>query len=128
MDVVKPLTNDGARPLLAGKGGELAPLWPPPEATKGISYVSPVASAQIKSSLLFAALYADGLTTISEPRLSRDQPNACLPISGSRSNERAAPSESKGASVPLGQKSVVVPGDLSAGIFLVGASIVPGFR
>ena len=69
--VVKPLRAMGA--TIAGrKGGELAPLAITGTRLTGMSYSSPVASAQIKSSLLFAALYADGMTTIAEPRLSRD--------------------------------------------------------
>src|SRR5512145_2964918 len=69
--VVKPLREMGA--MIAGrKGGELAPLAVTGSKLRGISYASPVASAQLKSSLLLAALFAQGTTRITEPRLSRD--------------------------------------------------------
>ncbi|MCE7979199.1 MAG: 3-phosphoshikimate 1-carboxyvinyltransferase [Nitrospira sp. NTP1] len=124
--VVKPLRAMGA--TIAGrKGGELAPLAITGTRLKGMSYVSPVASAQIKSSLLFAALYADGLTTISEPRLSRDHTERMLAYF-------EIPFERDGCTVRIegrpavrwSGKPVVVPGDLSAAaFFLVGSSIVP---
>ena len=124
--VVKPLRTMGA--TIAGrKGGELAPLAITGTRLRGVSYVSPVASAQIKSSLLFAALYADGLTTLSEPRLSRDHTERMFAYFG-------IPFQREGCTVRIegrpserwGGKPVVVPGDLSAAaFFLVGASIVP---
>src|SRR5215813_5266786 len=69
--IVKPLREMGA--TIAGrKGGELAPLAVSGTTLHAITYASPVASAQIKSSLLLAALFAKGTTRLSEPRLSRD--------------------------------------------------------
>ena len=69
--VVKPLREMGA--TIAGrKGGELAPLAVMGSRLRAITYDSPVASAQIKSALLLAALFAEGTTRITEPRLSRD--------------------------------------------------------
>ena len=69
--IVKPLREMGA--AIAGrKGGELAPLAVRGTTLRGIAYASPVASAQVKSSLLLAALFAKGMTRLSEPRLSRD--------------------------------------------------------
>src|SRR5206468_5804881 len=69
--IVKPLREMGA--TIAGrKGGEFAPLAVSGTTLQRITYASPVASAQIKSSLLLAALFAKGTTRLSEPRLSRD--------------------------------------------------------
>lgn len=69
--VVKPLREMGA--VVAGrKGGELAPLAITGAGLHGIDYRSAVASAQIKSSLLLAGLFAQGQTHYREPRLSRD--------------------------------------------------------
>lgn len=124
--VVKPLRTMGA--TIAGrKGGELAPLAITGTRLKGISYVSPVASAQIKSSLLFASLYADGMTTISEPRLSRDHTERMFAYFGIPFHRDGCTVRIEGRpSVRWAGKSVVVPGDLSAAAFLVvGASIVP---
>ena len=124
--VVKPLRAMGA--TIAGrKGGELAPLAITGTRLKGMSYESPVASAQIKASLLFASLYADGLTTISEPRLSRDHTERMFAYFGIPFHRDGCTVRIEGRpSVRWAGKSVVVPGDLSAAAFLVvGASIVP---
>ena len=124
--VVKPLRAMGA--AIAGrKGGELAPLAITGTRLKGMAYASPVASAQIKSSLLFAALYADGLTTISEPRLSRDHTERMFSYFGIPFRRDGCTVRIEGRpSVRWSGKPVVVPGDLSAAaFFLVGASIVP---
>ena len=124
--VVKPLRAMGA--MIAGrKGGELAPLALTGTRLKGMTYASPVASAQIKSSLLFSALYADGLTTISEPRLSRDHTERMFAYFGIPFDRDGCTVRIEGRpSVRWSGKPVVVPGDLSAAaFFLVGASIVP---
>jgi 3-phosphoshikimate 1-carboxyvinyltransferase len=90
---------------------------------------SPVASAQIKSSLLLAGLFAEGKTTITEPTLSRDHTERMLGFFG-------VPYEQNGLTVSLvgrpvsgwtGKPRLRVPADMSAAaFFLVGASIVPG--
>mgnify|MGYP001349937089 FL=1 len=124
--VVKPLRAMGA--TIAGrKGGELAPLAITGTRLKGMSYESPVASAQIKSSLLFASLYADGLTTISEPRLSRDHTERMFAYFGIPFHRDGCTVRIEGRpSIRWSGKIVVVPGDLSAAaFFIVGASIVP---
>ncbi|MEK6804542.1 MAG: 3-phosphoshikimate 1-carboxyvinyltransferase [Nitrospirota bacterium] len=124
--VVKPLRAMGA--TIAGrKGGELAPLAITGTRLKGMSYESPVASAQIKSSLLFASLYADGLTTISEPRLSRDHTERMFAYFGIPFHRDGCTVRIEGRpSIRWSGKTVVVPGDLSAAaFFIVGTSIVP---
>jgi 3-phosphoshikimate 1-carboxyvinyltransferase len=126
--VVKPLRSMGA--TIAGrKGGELAPLAVTGSRLRGIEYASPVASAQVKSALLLAGLYADGTTHITEPRLSRDHTERMFRYFG-------IPLEQTGNTVILqgrpamgwpGAKDLSVPGDLSAAaFFIVGASILPG--
>jgi len=126
--IVKPLREMGA--MIAGrKGGELAPLAVTGSKLRAIAYASPVASAQIKSSLLLAALFAQGTTRITEPRLSRDHTERMFQYFG-------IPFRREGLTVSLdGRPTVgwnavpelIVPGDLSAAaFFLVGASIVPG--
>ncbi len=125
--VVKPLRSMGA--TIAGrKGGELAPLAITGTRLTGMSYSSPVASAQIKSSLLFAALYADGMTTIVEPRLSRDHTERMFAYFGIPLRRDGCTVQIEGRpSVRWSGKKVVVPGDLSAAaFFVVGALIVPG--
>lgn len=94
---------------------------------KGISYKSPVSSAQVKSSLLLAGLNADGVTTIIEPEKSRDHSERMLdyfqsPISyhhGSLEVSIRRPEK------PLQAQRVKVPGDISsASFFMVAAAIV----
>ena len=126
--VVKPLREMGA--AIAGrKGGELAPLAVSGTTLRAIRYVSPVASAQIKSSLLLAALFAKGTTQLSEPRLSRDHTERLFQFYG-------LPLKREGTTLTMeGRPSVgwtavpelTVPGDLSAAaFFVVGATIIPG--
>lgn len=126
--IVKPLREMGA--VIAGrKGGELAPLAVTGTTLRGMTYASPVASAQIKSSLLLAALYAKGTTRLSEPRLSRDHTERLFQFYG-------LPLTREGSTLIMeGRPSVgwtavpdlTVPGDLSAAaFFIVGATITPG--
>ena len=126
--IVKPLREMGA--AIAGrKGGELAPLAVTGSRLRAITYASPVASAQIKSALLLAALFAEGTTRITEPRLSRDHTerlfqffNIPLRREGTTLLIDGRPSVGWNAASRL-----VVPGDLSAAaFFIVGATIVPG--
>jgi len=125
--IVKPLREMGA--LVAGrKGGELAPLAVTGTTLRAITYASPVASAQVKSSLLLAALYAKGTTRLTEPRQSRDHTERLLDFFG-------LPLTRHGLSLAIeGRPSVgwtakpqlTVPGDLSAAaFFIVGATIIP---
>ena len=125
--VVKPLREMGA--LVAGrKGGELAPLAITGAGLHGIEYTSPVASAQIKSSLLLAGLFAQGQTRYKEPRLSRDHTERMFQFFGIplRKEEGALVLQGR-PSVGWRGVEVTIPGDFSAAaFFIVGATIVPG--
>jgi len=125
--VVKPLREMGA--AIAGrKGGELAPLAITGSRLRGLTYASPVASAQVKSSLLLAGLYAEGTTRVSEPRKSRDHTERLFRYFGIPVQEEGFTVAIQGRpSVGWAGKPVVVPGDLSAAaFFIVGATLVPG--
>jgi 3-phosphoshikimate 1-carboxyvinyltransferase len=125
--VVKPLRQMGA--LITGrKGGELAPLAVTGAKLRAIAYQSPVASGQIKSALLLAALYAEGTTTISEPRVSRDHTERLFDYVGIPFTREGLALMIEGRpSVRWGGGELTVAGDLSAAaFFLVGATIVPG--
>lgn len=126
--IVKPLREMGA--MIAGrKGGELAPLAVTGSKLRGIEYSSPVASAQIKSSLLLAALFAQGTTRITEPHLSRDHTERLFHYFGIplRHDGLTLSLEGRPAVAWNATPELIVPGDLSAAaFFLVGASIVPG--
>jgi len=107
-------------------------------ATRGlraIDYVMPVASAQVKSCLILAALYAKGITRITEPALTRDHTErmlagfgCALDRAGAREGDRAGNTiVVNPQGVRLSASKVDVPADISsAAFFLVAASIVPG--
>ncbi|MDX8376431.1 MAG: 3-phosphoshikimate 1-carboxyvinyltransferase [Mariprofundales bacterium] len=79
--VINPLRSMGAN--CDGRGnGSLLPLAIRGGNLQALDYTSPVASAQIKSCILFAALFADGETRVREPRPSRDHTERMLPLFG----------------------------------------------
>jgi len=122
--VVGPLREMGAQ-IAGRRGGELAPLAITGARLQGIAFRSPVASAQVKSSVLLAGLFADGTTSVTEPALSRDHTERLFDYLG-------IPLTRHGLTVTLAghhafaAKDIAVAGDLSAAaFFLVGASLVP---
>jgi len=123
--IVDPLHSMGAQIDTAENG--TAPLHVHGcTALHGIDYRSPVASAQIKSSLLLAGLYAQGVTRVTEPGASRDHTERMLRAFGV--TVECAPSV---AAVQGGQRlratPIAVPADISsAAFFMVGAAIQPG--
>jgi 3-phosphoshikimate 1-carboxyvinyltransferase len=123
--VVTPLTKMGAR-INAAAGGT-APLLIQGSATlSGIDYDMPVASAQVKSSLLLAGLYASGRTCVSEPAPTRDHTERML-IGMGYPLERAGNRVCITGGGSLRGIAIDVPADISsAAFFLVGASIAPG--
>ncbi|MCP9438617.1 MAG: 3-phosphoshikimate 1-carboxyvinyltransferase [Nitrospira sp.] len=124
--VVKPLREMGA--VIAGrKGGELAPLAITGKQLRGMTYVSPVPSAQVKSALLLAGLFAEGTTSIQEPRLSRDHTERMFQSFGVPFSREGNTVTLRGRpSVGWAGRQIVVPGDFSsAAFFIVGATIIP---
>ncbi|MBI1864959.1 MAG: 3-phosphoshikimate 1-carboxyvinyltransferase, partial [Nitrospirae bacterium] len=123
--VVDPLRRMGAR--IDGRGGgTLAPLVIRGGGLRGISYVSPVASAQVKSAVLLAGLSAEGETSVTEPGLSRDHTEKMLPAFGASVRREGLKVSVEGCD-RLKACSVDVPGDFSsAAFFIVGATILPG--
>lgn len=123
--VVVPLTGMGAR-ILGRAGGEFAPLALKGSPLTGITHQSAVASAQVKSALMLAGLYADGPTTIREPHVSRDHSERMLRWFGAD----VRPFDGGVTLYPgraLQGREVTVPGDISsAAFFMVAALIVPG--
>ncbi|BBA71041.1 3-phosphoshikimate 1-carboxyvinyltransferase [Geobacter sulfurreducens] len=123
--VVEPLSRMGA--CIHGRdNGEKAPLAIVGRPLTGITYDSPVASAQVKSALMLAGLYADGATRVTEPHLSRDHSERMFRHFGARLETDAAGVTVYGGH-ELDGRDIVVPGDISsAAFFLVAALIVPG--
>ena len=122
--VVEPLSRMGAR-ISGRSGATLAPLAINGGSLKGIDYRSPVSSAQIKSSLMLAGLYADGETSVSEPALSRDHSERMFQLFGA-SMVRNDNGVTVRGGVELNAQEVTVPGDISsAAFFIVAALITP---
>ncbi|MRH77436.1 3-phosphoshikimate 1-carboxyvinyltransferase [Spiribacter sp. C176] len=108
-------TNEGTAPL------RISPV----KGLKGIDYEMPVASAQVKSALLLAGLYAEGITRIHEPAITRDHTEQMLSALGCPVSQQGGWIEVKGP-VTLTSTRIQVPADISsAAFFLVGASIAP---
>jgi 3-phosphoshikimate 1-carboxyvinyltransferase len=122
-----------AEPLrLMGAEVELEPSGCAPLRIKGhrplrpVEYQLPIASAQIKSTVLFAGLAADGITTVEEPALTRDHTERLL-------GEFGAPIERNGkkisvrGGVELSSRRLLVPGDISSAAFFIAAAVsLPG--
>lgn len=120
--IVKPLTAMGARIETAEGGTPPLRISGNPNL-QGIDYQSPIASAQVKSCLLLAGLYAAGRTTVTEPLKSRDHTERMLPAFGVELQGNCGV---VGGSRLTGA-SVHVPADISsAAFFMVAATMVPG--
>ncbi len=89
----------------------------------GITYASPVASAQVKSAVLLAGLRATGRTTVIEPARSRDHTERLLPAFGGRLAVQGRTVSVEGG-VPLHAQDVDVPGDLSSAAFFIAAALL----
>lgn len=122
--VVTPLAAMGAK--IGGRaGGEKAPLAITGRQLSGISYDSPVSSAQVKSAILLAGLYAAGETVVTEPHLSRDHSERMLKHFGADIDASGTTVRIRGGR-ELTAREIVVPGDISsAAFFMVAGLIVP---
>jgi 3-phosphoshikimate 1-carboxyvinyltransferase len=124
--VIKPLQQMGAQ-IWGRKHNSLAPLAIQGQALKPIHYVSPIASAQVKSCILLAGLATTGQTTVSEPALSRDHSERMLQAFGAElSIDPETHSVTVTGPAQLSGQAVIVPGDISSAAFwLVAAAIIP---
>ncbi len=110
-------TGEGGRPPLKIRGGA---------QLKAINYVMPMASAQVKSCVLLAGLYAKGTTRVTEPAPTRDHTERMLTGFGYSVKREGAVAELTGGGKLIGTK-IEVPSDISsATFFMVAASIAPG--
>ena len=124
--VVDPLRLMGAS-IYGRDGGNKLPLAICGTKLKGIEYHSPVASAQVKSSILLAGLSADGTTTVYEPSLSRDHSERMLMAMGAKAGRLEDGGFSVEGGHSLSAVDIEVPGDISsAAFFIVAALIVKG--
>lgn len=126
--VVKPLLQMGAQ-IWGRNHHNLAPLAVQGQPLQGITYHSPIASAQVKSCILLAGLLAEGETTVIEPARSRDHSERMLQAFGAEliTNPETCTVTVKGQGQTLQGQEVIVPGDISSAAFwLVAAAITPG--
>ena len=120
--IIVPLTQMGAD-ISSSPDGTAPLLIRSCSGLKGIEYVSPVASAQIKSCVLLAGLFASGTTRVKEPHLSRDHTERMLPIFGVN---LPSPCSVEGGS-QLKACRFAVPADISSAVFaLAAAAMTPG--
>jgi len=113
MRVAEPLRQMGAK-IEGRDNGNFAPITVHGGKLKGIHYTMPMASAQVKSAILLAALYADGETRVAEPVLSRDHTERFLKFFGDKKPQA---------------KSFEIAGDISsAAFFMALAALVAGSK
>ncbi len=111
--VIGPLRQMGAH-IHARTGDTLAPVVVKGGGLVGIEYHSPVASAQVKSALLLAGLYAEGRSTVTEPAPSRDHTERMLRAMGAGLQVEGTTVSVEAAATPLQPLSLRVPGDISS--------------
>jgi len=120
--IIEPLRQMGAN-IDGREGGKFAPLTIRGSRLKGIDYPSPIASAQVKSALLFAGMYAEGETTVYEPYLSRDHSEKMLLQFGAKLEI-----EDNGVTIwpepKLEGQEIMVPADFSSAAFFIAAALI----
>ena len=126
--IIEPLTRMGANISSILRNG-CAPLYISPGKLTGIHYDSPVASAQVKSCILRAGLYAEGETSVTEPSLSRNHTELMLKEFGADLHSMHELDSTK-ATVTIrpcqelyGQK-ITVPGDISSAAYFIAAGLL----
>jgi len=134
--IINPLTEMGAQ-VTSLRGNDCTPLAISGGHLHGIDYLSPVASAQVKSCILLAGLYAEGRTSVTEPSLSRNHTELMLRGFGAEVSSRAAARSRTAGMTPwraevcpephLRGQDIIIPGDISSAAYFIAAGlIVPG--
>jgi len=120
--VAEPLRQMGAD--IAGRDkGRLLPLSIRGSQLGDIDYAMPVASAQVKSSLLLAGLYGDGLTVVREPGPARDHTERMLVSMGAPVHRQGSVISSESPKRPLAPLDIMIPGDFSSASFLLAVGV-----
>lgn len=124
--IIKPLTAMGA--TITAREGDRPPLRITGRRLQVLDYETPVASAQVKTCVLFAGLFAEGETRVTEPVATRDHGELALSAFGAEINRNG-----KCTSIRGGQRlraiEATIPGDISSAAFFVcAAALFPGSR
>ncbi|MBQ5418502.1 MAG: 3-phosphoshikimate 1-carboxyvinyltransferase [Selenomonas sp.] len=128
--VIKPLSQMGAQ-IYGRENNAKLPITvvPAQKKLKGMHYDSPVASAQVKSAILLAGMFADGETTVNEPFVSRDHTEQMLAAFGVQLKREGTAVTIQPVEKFTAPPEIEVPGDISsAAYWLVAGSIVPGSK
>ena len=123
--IMEPLTQMGAD-IVSLKNNGCAPLRICGNSLHGIHYSSPVASAQVKSCVLLAGLYADAPTSVTEPQLSRNHTE--LMLAGFGADVQSCGTTATILPEPrLSGMKITVPGDISSAAYFIAAGLmIPG--
>lgn len=126
--IIEPLTRMGAD-ISSIRGNGCAPLLVRPASLHGIHYQSPVASAQVKSCILLAGLYADGETSVTEPSLSRNHTELMLREFGAeiKTTHEIGSTKATAHIRPCRQlygQKITVPGDISSAAYFIAAGLI----
>ena len=117
--IITPLSLMGAK---INSNNEKAPLKIVGQSLHGINYSSPIASAQVKSSILLAGLFADNKTTVTEPYLSRNHTELMLSyMNADISINGLSVSVAKSELTP---KVIEIPGDISSAAYFIAAALI----
>lgn len=123
--IITPLSQMGGKIESLSDNG-CAPLKITGHPLKPIHYLSPVSSAQVKSCVLLAGMYADGITKMTEPYLSRNHSELMLRSFGADVISEGTTAAITGNPVLEGQ-NVIVPGDISSAAYFIAAGLlIPG--
>lgn len=120
--IIEPLSQMGAS-ITSLSGNGCAPLRIQGRPLHGIHYTTKVASAQVKSSLLLAGLYADTPTSVTEPALSRNHSELMLHFFGADVKSEGTTATIQPEPKLIGQK-VQVPGDISSAAYFIAAGCI----
>ena len=120
--IITPLTQMGAH-IKSIKDNGCAPLEIGGRQLHSIHYDSPVASAQVKSCVLLAGLYADGITSVTEPVVSRNHTELMLSGFGANIKSEGLTASIAGNPKLVGQK-IAVPGDISSAAYFIAAGLI----
>ncbi len=123
--IIEPLSMMGAN-IVSVNGNDCAPLHIAGSPLHGVHYHSKVASAQVKSAVLLAGLYADGETLVTEPALSRNHTEIMLRYFGAELDAEDKTARVRPEPRLFGRK-IHVPGDISSAAYFIAAGLlVPG--
>ena len=117
--IITPLSLMGAK---INSNNDKAPLEIYGQNLHGINYSSPIASAQVKSSILLAGLFADNKTTVTEPYLSRNHTELMLSYMGADITvNNLSTSVTRSELIP---KTIEIPGDISSAAYFIAAALI----